>query len=108
MRKRTVLLCWCAVFMAAAQLVGADQAKTMGYQKPPKVITDVLESPATPTVLLSPTNDRMLVLAGRRHPTVGDLAQPMLRLAGHRINPATNGPHHPPRITGIEIVAISG
>lgn len=91
-----------------SQLWAADNAKTFTYQKPPKVITDVLESPATPTISLSPTNDRMLVLAGRRHPSIEDLSQPMLRLAGHRINPATNGPHHPPRITGIEIVSLAG
>lgn len=108
MHKRTWISCCCALFAFAAQLVAADNAKIMGYQKPPKVITDVLESPATPTILMSPTNDRLLVLAGRRHPTIEDLAQPMLRLAGHRINPATNGPHHPPRITGIEIVNVSG
>jgi dipeptidyl aminopeptidase/acylaminoacyl peptidase len=108
MRKCTFVVGCCALFVAAAQLWAADQAKPSGYHKPPKVITDVLESPATPTVLLSPTNDRMLVLAGRRHPTIDDLAQPMLRLAGHRINAATNGPHHPPRITGIEVLAIAG
>jgi len=92
----------------AGQIWAADQPKVVGYQKPPKVITDVLESPATPTVLLSPSNDRMLILVGRRHPTIEDLAQPMLRLAGHRINPATNGPHHSPRITRIEVLTISG
>jgi len=108
MLKRICFLLPCALCVLVLQAGAADQAKTVGYQKPPKVITDVLESPATPTVLLSPTNDRLLVLAGRRHPSIEDLAQPMLRLAGHRINPATNGPHHPPRITGIEILSIAG
>ncbi|MBV8206836.1 MAG: S9 family peptidase, partial [Acidobacteria bacterium] len=105
--RRTAML---AVTLALASLpsLAADQPRVTGYQKPPKVITGVLESPATPTVLLSPTSDRMLVLAGRRHPSIDDLSAPMLRLAGHRINPATNGPHHPPRITGIEIVSIPG
>src|SRR5215472_11877974 len=96
------------VAITAGQLWAGDQPKVVRYQKPPKVITDVLESPAPPTALLSPNNDRMLILVGRRHPTIDDLAQPMLRLAGHRINPATDGPHHPPRITAIEVLTISG
>ena len=46
--------------IGTGRIWAADQPKVVGYQKPPKVITDVLESPATPTVLLSPSNDRML------------------------------------------------
>jgi Tol biopolymer transport system component len=35
----------------------------------------------------------MLLATGVRYPPLSDLAQPMLRLAGIRINPNTNGPH---------------
>src|SRR5208283_4145012 len=77
------------------------------YQKPPKVITDILESPAPPMTLVSPSRDRVLVIDSMRHPPISDLAQPMLRIAGLRINPATNGRHHPPRHIGLRIITIA-
>jgi len=73
------------------------------YQKPPKAILDVLNAPSTPTVSFSPTRDRMLLIQSERYPTIADLAEPMLRLAGLRINPTTNGPHRAPRITGLTL-----
>src|SRR3954454_18936243 len=89
------------VVLMTAPMFGADakpiSAPKLGYQKPPKVITDILESPALPTVVVSPTHDRMIVINSLRHPSVADLAQPMLRIGGLRINPATNGRHHPTR-----------
>jgi dipeptidyl aminopeptidase/acylaminoacyl peptidase len=109
--KRTAL-CRIAVVLLvlAVPLPQFAQSRTSnrnnGYHKPPKVITDVLESPAQPQVSVSPTDDRLLVILGQRHPSIADLAQPMLRLAGHRINPATNGVHHPPRVTALEMVDI--
>jgi dipeptidyl aminopeptidase/acylaminoacyl peptidase len=64
-----------------------------GYKKPPKEIVDILNAPVTPTVLVSPTRDNILLSTGLRYPPLADLAQPMLRLAGRRINPASNSPH---------------
>jgi dipeptidyl aminopeptidase/acylaminoacyl peptidase len=64
-----------------------------GYKKPPKEVLDILNAPVTPTALGSPTRDNVLLLTGLRYPPLADLAQPMLRLAGLRINPASNSPH---------------
>jgi dipeptidyl aminopeptidase/acylaminoacyl peptidase len=74
-----------------------------GYQKPPKEILDVLNAPVTPSVSLSPARDRMLLMEGERYPSIADLSEPMLRLAGLRISPNTNGPHSAPRIKAIMI-----
>src|SRR5882762_1762640 len=64
-----------------------------GYKKPPKEVLDILNAPVTPTALISPARDNLLLATGFRYPPLADLAQPMLRLAGLRINPNTNGPH---------------
>ena len=64
-----------------------------GYKKPPKEVLDILNAPVTPAALVSPTRDNMLLLTGLRYPPLADLAQPMFRLAGRRINPASNSPH---------------
>jgi dipeptidyl aminopeptidase/acylaminoacyl peptidase len=81
------------------------QAQT-SYQKPPKAILDVLDAPASPSVSVSPTRDRMLLLQPARYPSISELAQPMLRLAGYRINPQTNAPHRTPHNIGISIKTI--
>src|ERR1044071_3990919 len=64
-----------------------------GYKKPPKEVLDILNAPVTPSASVSPTRDNMILTTGLRYPPLADLAQPMLRLAGRRINPATNSPH---------------
>ncbi len=64
-----------------------------GYKKPPKEVLDILNAPVTPGVSVSPTRDNMILTTGLRYPPLADLAQPMLRLAGRRINPAANSPH---------------
>ena len=64
-----------------------------GYEKPPKEVLEILSAPVTPTAFVSPTRDNMLLATAFRYPPLADLAQPMLRLAGLRINPNTNGPH---------------
>jgi dipeptidyl aminopeptidase/acylaminoacyl peptidase len=62
------------------------------YQRPPKVITDVLESPLPPGVSVSPTKDWLAFTQNARYPGIAEVAEPMLRLAGVRLNPRTNGP----------------
>lgn len=64
-----------------------------GYKKPPQDVLDILTAAVTPAASVSPARDTILFGTGLRYPPISDLAQPMLRLAGLRINPNTNGPH---------------
>src|SRR5580658_392555 len=64
------------------------------YQKPPKEIMDILNSPTTPTLSLSPSRAYAMQGSPVRYPPIAELAEPMLRLAGVRINPKTNGLHN--------------
>ncbi|MGI9066722.1 MAG: S9 family peptidase [Pyrinomonadaceae bacterium] len=68
-------------------------AAQQGYKKPPQDVLDILTASVTPNASISPARDAMLLATGLRYPPIADLAQPMLRLAGLRINPNTNGPH---------------
>jgi dipeptidyl aminopeptidase/acylaminoacyl peptidase len=79
-----------------------------GYQKPPQAILDILHAPPTPLVSVSPTRDQLLLVDYVRYPDIAELAEPMLRLAGLRINPNTNGPYRPPRYTGLTLKSIAG
>lgn len=67
-----------------------------GYKKPPKEILDILNAPSTPQAMLSPVKTHLLLARSRRYPPIAEVSQPMLRLAGLRINPRNNGPHLPP------------
>ncbi len=64
-----------------------------GYKQPPQNVMDVLNAPSTPTTSVSPAHDKILLAESLRNPPISELAQPMLRLAGLRINPNTNGQH---------------
>lgn len=77
-----------------------------GYQKPPQEIIDILNAQPTPAVSLSPSRDVLLLIERSGYPPVSDLAAPMLRLAGLRINPETNGPHLAPRNVGFVLQRI--
>ena len=83
--KAFSLLC-----LTALALIGAET-----YQKPPKEIIDLLNSPGSAALVLSPTRDYALQGRPVRYPPIAELSQPMLRLAGMRINPKTNGLHDP-------------
>ena len=73
--------------------LGSAILYAQGYKKPPKKIMDILNAPATPITLVSPTKDKIALLSPVRYPPISDLAEPMLRLAGLRINPKTNSRH---------------
>jgi len=77
------------VFCASALTFGAES-----YQKPPKAVLDVLNAPVTPQLSLSPTRTYAVEDQPVRYPPIAELAQPMLRIAGMRINPKTNGLHN--------------
>ncbi|MGI8638568.1 MAG: prolyl oligopeptidase family serine peptidase [Pyrinomonadaceae bacterium] len=66
------------------------------YKQPPKEIADILNAPVTPITLISPAKDKILLAEPLRYPPISELSQPMLRLAGLRINPNTNGAHRQP------------
>jgi dipeptidyl aminopeptidase/acylaminoacyl peptidase len=81
---------------------GQDEAQH-GYRTPSAAIQDVLNVPPTPRLSLSPRRDRLLLIDEQRYPPISDLAQPMLPLAGIRVNPLTNGPHRSPRLVGLSL-----
>src|SRR5947209_6585019 len=74
-------------------LIATGVSAQTTYQKPPKEVEDVLNAPVTPVGSISPTRDYMLLATGIRYPSIAELAQPMLRLAGLRINPNYHSQH---------------
>jgi dipeptidyl aminopeptidase/acylaminoacyl peptidase len=88
--RRTIALA--AVFLIAASAVQYGQTRQQsGYLVPPKVIVDILDAPPTPSVIVAPDRRTIALLARRSMPTIAELAEPIHRIAGARINPRTNG-----------------
>jgi len=84
------------IFLQIAVLAFPILAVAQGYKQPPPAVMDVLNAGAMPTTSISPSRDRIALLEPLRYPPIAELAQPMLRIAGLRINPNTNGQHRQP------------
>ncbi len=77
------------------------------YQKAPKDIQKVLDAPAFPLTSVSPAKDRLALFEPVTYPPIADLAEPMLRLAGLRINPAANSAADQRYFVNLKILNIS-
>jgi dipeptidyl aminopeptidase/acylaminoacyl peptidase len=96
--KRSPLLSL-LILLSLASIAVAQQ----GYRKPPREVLAVLDAPVTPLISISPTREQMLLATGVRYPPINDLAQPVLRIAGVRINPATNGRYLAPYFVALSL-----
>jgi dipeptidyl aminopeptidase/acylaminoacyl peptidase len=81
----------------------ADQ---LTYQTPSKEVLDILNAPATPALAVNPPRTYATLSQGARYPSIAEVSQPMLRLAGIRIDPKTNGLHLAPYSTAITLVKL--
>src|ERR1700730_8706431 len=79
----------------------------LAYQKPSKEILDILNTPAPPVLGVNPTRTYATLSQPERYPSIAEVSQPMLRLAGLRINPRTNGLHLAPGNISITLVRLS-
>lgn len=77
------------------------------YKQPPKAVADALNAAAIPATSVSPARDRIALLEPLRYPPISELAQPMLRIAGLRINPNTNGQHRQPYAVSLRLKNVS-
>src|SRR3990167_7747764 len=88
-RRRAIALAAWAAFMALS--AGPPLAADV-YQPPPAPIAQILESPQTPSVAVSPDRKVLAQLGRENLPSIAAVSEPILRLGGYRINPRTNGP----------------
>ena len=89
----------------AAQVPSATEPTY--YAKPPQAIIDAFDAEPLPQTIVSPNRQLLAITSARAYPTIAELSQPMLRLAGARINPNTNGPFRSSGLAGTGIYAIS-
>lgn len=95
--RRLFLLLVLAIPVPADQLL---------YQKPPKEILDILNAPTLPALAVNPTRTYAVLSQTERYPSIAEVSAPMLRLAGIRIDPRTNGLHLAGGSYSIELVKL--
>jgi len=98
--KPLLMAVWALCFLAATHLVLQAQS---AYKMPPKAIADIIDAPVTPQAVLSPRRDAMLLVETKPNPSLSVLAEPMLRLAGVRINPELNSSQRIAEVSGLTI-----
>jgi dipeptidyl aminopeptidase/acylaminoacyl peptidase len=91
------------VFVLFAAVLSAEP---LPYQKPPQAVLDLMNAPLLPSLSASPTGTYATLSEQARYPSIAEVAQPMLRLAGIRINPRANGLHLAGFTTSITLVKL--
>ena len=83
------------VLMMAASTGASDdgQQPATGWQSPSEELLQVLHAPQLPRMWSAPTGDYMLLADPMLYPPLAELAAPMHKLAGMRVNPAINSHH---------------
>ncbi len=99
LRSRTAITLGWSVGLT---LTWASQAQE-DYRKPPEEIVKILRAPRLPSVNIDPTNRTMMLIHRQTMPTISDMSQPILRLAGRRINPNTNSQHGNSGLIGLTL-----
>jgi len=109
--RRHLLARTLPAFVLLAAVAGPALAQDgLTYQQPPSPIAEILDTKPTPTPSLSP-DDRTLALFDRANlPPIAELAEPMLRIGGYRINPRNNGTANSrvTWLTGLSLQPVAG
>lgn len=94
-----------ALVALAAPAVAFGEETT--WLQPPEPVARLALAPPSPGVVLDPTGRTLLLLEREALPPLADLARPMLRLAGLRIDAARNAPHGPRRYVGLSFLRLA-
>ena len=80
------------------------------YEQPPAPIPAILDAAPTPTPGVSPDRKTLALFERTNLPPIAELAEPMLKLAGYRINPRNNGAANSrvSWLTGLSLQPIEG
>jgi len=95
------------LLLSAVTFIQAQSADVPRYQLPPKEVVDAFDAQPLPAALLSPTKQMFALTYRHPNPTIAELSQPILRIAGARVNPRNNGPQRTQEIYAITLRKIS-
>ncbi|MXP39060.1 prolyl oligopeptidase family serine peptidase [Erythromicrobium ramosum] len=96
-----------AAFGIAVSIPALAAAQEDGYQTPPAAVADIVTRAPSPNVSVSPAGDQLLLIQREALPPVADLAKPMEKLAGLRLDAATNDRHRTRSASGLTLQDIA-
>ncbi len=96
------------VLLPGAVASDADMELVTAWQSPPEDLLDVLYAAQLPWVWTAPTGEYLLLADPALYPSLAELAAPMYKLAGIRVNPALNCVHGRHGGTSPRLVQVDG
>jgi dipeptidyl aminopeptidase/acylaminoacyl peptidase len=96
-----------AIVLGLLAAAGSAPAQDTVYKEPPKAVLEALRTLPTPGISVSPQRDYAIITQAVRYPSISEVAQPMLRLAGIRIDTNTNGIHQAANFVSFSIRRLS-
>jgi len=83
--------------------IAAPASAQDGYRLPPADVADIVTRAPSPRVSVSPSNDLILLMEREALPPVSELAKPMEKLAGLRLDASINDRHGPRAYVGLSL-----
>ncbi len=77
------------------------------YQLPPQDIIDIVDASPSPAIQFSPNREWLVMKHRANLPSISELAQAELKIAGLRMNPNTNGPSRARHYIGLTFKKVS-
>jgi len=107
-RRLTWLTIAMLMLATSAAAAGGKNAAATGWRSPDPDILEVLHAPRLPMVWTAPSGEHLLLADPVIYPPLAELAAPMHKLAGTRVNPAINGFHGRHGGTSPRLVRVEG
>jgi len=108
LRVLTTLIAVTLTIAPIYEAEGDAPQPTTGWQTPPEEVMEVLHAPQLPRVWTAPTGEHLMLADPVTYPPLAELAAPMHKLAGIRVNPAVNDFHGRHGATSPRLVAVEG
>ena len=96
-----------SVLFLMVPAAGAAETGT-GWQTPPEEVMEVLHAPQLPWVWTAPTGEHLLLADPVSYPPLAELAAPMHKLAGIRVDPVVGNIHGRHGATSPRLVKVEG
>jgi dipeptidyl aminopeptidase/acylaminoacyl peptidase len=107
-RVLTTLITAALMIATIANAASGAPQPTTRWQTPPEEVLEVLHAPQLPWVWTAPTGEHLLLADPVTYPSLAELAAPMHKLAGMRVDPVVSNFHGRHGATSPRLVAVEG
>lgn len=95
------------ILLLSTSLVAQEPTNGKQYQLPTQTLVDIVDAPPTPAARLGPAGEWLLLQDVPSLPSIAELAERELRLAGLRIKPQINGRSRTRHYVGLGLLRVA-